>query len=140
MDPKITKIHKKALEKRLDTVFSQYIRLFNADEWGFTKCCTCNRIDSWDRMQNGHFVNRWNISTRWMEKNCHPQCENCNCRLGGNLEQYEAFLTKTYDIGTPELLRQLSKQFVRTTVEELEIHLKFYSNRVETMKRDKSIS
>lgn len=136
----IAKVSKKALEKKLDTVFSQYIRLFNSDEWGFVKCCTCNKIDSWDRFQNGHFINRWELATRWHEKNCHPQCEDCNRRRGGNLEAYKLFLVRTYGEGTPEQLKILSKQFARTNITELEVLFNFYSNRVNAMKKDKSLS
>ena len=130
---------KKALEKKLDRIFSQYIRLFNSDEFGFTKCCTCMKIDFWDRFQCGHFINRWEMATRWHEKNCHPQCPDCNERKGGNLEAYKVYLIKTYGEGTPEQLRILSKQFARTNVTELEVLFNFYQNRVNAMRIEKGI-
>jgi hypothetical protein len=68
----------------LDIIFSQLIRLKEADEHGMVKCFTCDIIKHWKQMQCGHFQPRAHMPTRFSEKNCRPQCKNCNEDLRGN--------------------------------------------------------
>lgn len=68
----------KQLKKELDTVFSQFIRLKYSNEQGEVKCYTCPMRRTWKEMQNGHFVSRSYLATRYSEENCRPQCVGCN--------------------------------------------------------------
>ena len=49
------------LQQRLDRVFSEYIRLRDANENGFCRCATCGAMWRWQIMQNGHYINRQHI-------------------------------------------------------------------------------
>ena len=46
------------LKKKLDVLFSQYIRRKNADHLGRVKCFTCGVEKHWKEQQAGHFQSR----------------------------------------------------------------------------------
>lgn len=73
-----------ALKKKADTLFSLYIRQKYADKDGMVKCYTCATVRHWKQMQNGHFVTRKYLGTRYDERNCRPQCFYCNFQKFGN--------------------------------------------------------
>ena len=83
------KISKSKLTKKLDQIFSEFIRLKSADKNGFVRCVTCNKKGFWknDGMQCGHFVSRKHYATRWSEENTAVQCIKCN--MFGQGEQYK---------------------------------------------------
>ena len=81
------KTTRKSLIKKLDKVFSEYIRRRTADQKGYVECFTCGKIDHWKKMQCGHFQSRKHYSTRWNEDNCQVQCVGCNMFKSG--EQYK---------------------------------------------------
>ena len=137
--PEIPKISTKGLVKKLVIVFSQYIRLYNSDENGYCRCCTCGTIVSWDRCDCGHYVNSWKYATKFDEKNCHPQCIPCNRYKEGQKDNYEKFLIKEYGANMPILLKLKGNQFARPNAVELEMLIKFYINRVAELKKQKNL-
>jgi len=70
------------LKKDLDDIFSIYIRQKFSDTNGNNTCYTCGKAGTIKTMQNGHFVSRQYLATRWDENNCRIQC--CGCNLFGN--------------------------------------------------------
>ena len=83
----MSKISRKGLVKKLDTIFSIFIRLRKANELGEVSCYTCGKKDHYKKMQCGHFMSRKHYSTRWEELNCQVQCYSCNVMRYG--EQYK---------------------------------------------------
>jgi len=81
--------------KKLDSVFSQYIRQTYAID-GLTACVTCGVIKPWQEQQNGHYESRGHLPTRWSEDNCHPQCVACNVFRKGNYTEYALWMINTY--------------------------------------------
>ena len=79
------------LVKKLDTVFSQYIRRSNADNNGYCTCVTCNKTFHWKEIQAGHFMSRKFYSVRWSEENVKPQCVACNVYRAGEQYKYSIF-------------------------------------------------
>ena len=77
------------LKKELDRVFSIYIRQ-KYDK----SCYTCGKVGT---LQNGHFISRQYIATRWDENNCRPQCVGCNIFGNGKPLDFEERLKK--DLG-----------------------------------------
>ena len=73
------KLTRTKLVKKLDTIFSQYIRKVNSDN-EISTCFTCGKQDHWKKLQNGHFQSRRHYSTRWDETNCQVQCAGCKHR------------------------------------------------------------
>ena len=114
------KVSRKNLVKRLDTVFSQYIRLRNANAQGIAECYTCGKKDHWKKLQCGHFMSRKSYSTRWDEMNCNVQCVKCNMFEQGMSYVFGLNLNKDFGDGTAEGLLQKSKQIVKLQNYELE--------------------
>ena len=75
---------KTALVKKLDKVFSEYIRRRNGE---MATCVTCGKVAHWKEMQAGHFMSRRHRATRWHEDNVQVQCVKCN--MFGQGEQYK---------------------------------------------------
>ena len=102
----------------LDHVFSRYVRIKNADSNGIVECYTCGKKHKWQDIQCGHFMVRANLGIRWMEQNCRPQCEECNCYKNGNLEEFEYKLDEENN-SLVEYLRESARQVVKPTRDEL---------------------
>jgi len=118
--------------KKLDAIFSQYIRLKDADHLGNAICFTCKKTDHWKKLQNGHFQSRKHYSTRWLEKNCQVQCPKCNVFNYGEQFLFSKYLDEKYGNGTAEELLIRSKEIVKYSTDELEDMIKHYKNLVES--------
>lgn len=88
------------LKKEADKVFSIYIRKKYANKNGEVKCYTCPKVLPWNEIQNGHFVSRSHLSTRFDEDNCRPQCVGCNVFGGGRVAIYAVCLEQELGQGT----------------------------------------
>jgi hypothetical protein len=76
-----------SLKKKLDTLFSLYIRQ-KYEVNGLVECYTCGTLKPIKSMQNGHFFSRSHLSVRWDEDNCRCQCAGCNVFKSGNYIVY----------------------------------------------------
>ena len=83
------------LKKRLDAIFSVYIRTKYASD-GLVQCYTCPKRAPIKEMQCGHFVSRQYLKTRWDERNCRPQCVGCNVWQQGRTSTFAANLCMEY--------------------------------------------
>jgi hypothetical protein len=92
------------LKKDLDRIFSIYIRQRDTNAAGLVVCYTCKREMEFNKSQNGHFVPRQYLATRWDEVNCHAQCYACNMLYNGQPSAYAARLKKDYGPDMVELL------------------------------------
>lgn len=90
---RIAKINWKDLA---DRVFSEYVRLYYADDEWFVECCTCWMKVYWTDIQNWHFESRWELCWRFDIDNCHPQCYTCNVIKSWNYKAYTLFMIDTY--------------------------------------------
>ena len=124
---------KKKLVKKLDAVFSKYIRWLYADDNGYVSCYTCGTTKHVSEMQNGHFQSRRHYATRWNEDNCRPQCKKCNIFSQGNIWIYGNKLKA--EIGEEKLdkIIQLSKTTVKTTEHEYKILIKVYTEKLKKL-------
>jgi hypothetical protein len=131
------RITRRNLVKKLDTIFSEYIRRKHSDKNGIVKCYTCNKKAYWkgEGMQNGHFISRNSRILRWEENNCRPQCYACNCMRYGQNYIFAMNLNKEfgYDIAS-DLLRK-SKQIVKLSNEDLISLINKYKNLVEKLNK-----
>lgn len=80
-------------KKELDKVFSQYIRRKYSKD-GMVSCYTCSTIKPISEMQNGHWIPRNNLATRFSEENCRPQCVGCNMFNKGRPDVFAVNLIK----------------------------------------------
>jgi len=127
------------LKKKLDNIFSQYIRLKEADEYGYVYCCTCKQRFFWKDVDCGHFIHRSANSTRYDERNVAPQCRACN-RGGNRNASYILYLTGKYG---NDIIRQLAKLECTTkrwSEEELRDLIKTYTEKVKCLKNEKGIT
>ena len=122
------------LIKELDSVMSEFIRLINANQHGIAKCFTCDNKFHWTDIENGHFVPRKNLATRFVLWNQQPQCTQCNSFLKGNLEVYETRLDEKYGAGTSDYLKQLGKTICKRPAHEYEELIQAYKVCVENLK------
>lgn len=77
--------------------FSLFIRLRDAFNGGYVKCCTCSTIKHYKEMQAGHFFSQGaNRRIVFDLQNCHTQCVSCNMYKSGNLGIYSGFLADKY--------------------------------------------
>lgn len=84
---------RKTLVKKLDTVFSEYIRRRYAKN-DIAECVTCGKKDHWKKLQAGHFMSRKHYSTRWDERNVEVQCNACNVFRYGEQYKFSIYLGK----------------------------------------------
>lgn len=106
--------------EKLDDIFSKRIRLRDADMLGNVRCISCGAVFNWKYIDNGHFIPRSNMSTRFHEKNNNGQCQNCNRYKDGNNDGYIKGLEIKYGSGIVEELESLGRQTKIYTKSELE--------------------
>jgi len=124
---------RKKLVDKLDSVFSQFVRLSNADSEGNVRCYTCDANMHWKEAQNGHFYTRGRYATRWDINNCRVQDYRCNIILKGNYIVYtRRMIAEIGEHGVDELER-LSKTTVKIPTHQLQDMIEDYSHRVEML-------
>ena len=130
------KLTRSKLVKKLDAIFSQYIRLKNSVD-GYATCFTCGKKDHWKKLQCGHFQSRKNYSTRFgtlddddkiTELNCQVQCAGCNVFRYGEQYLFAKYLDDTYYNGLSEELYIKSKKIVKLDNFDLEMLISKYQN------------
>lgn len=129
---------KKNLKDSLDKVFSEYIRLKNANDMGFCRCVTCGKWYHWRKIQNGHYMSRRFMATRYSEMNCHPQCMPCNVMQHGNIPQYRMWLVEHYgEEAVSRLEFAAMNKVVKISDFEYREMLDFYTKLVKALKNGK---
>jgi len=113
------------LVKKLDTIFSQYIRRRYAKN-DIAECVTCGKKDHWKRMDAGHFMSRKHYATRWDEDNVQVQCKSCNLYNQGEQYKYSIFLGSDK---AEELLRK-SRETVKFSGYDLNMMIEKYKKKL----------
>ena len=128
------------LKKELDTIFSVFIRLREANEYGYCQCHTCGVVRHYkDGMQNGHFQSRKHTATRFDEENCQVQCVSCNIFGSGQQWKFGINLDAKYGEGTAEELEFLARTIHKVSRVEYEEQISYYKKLVENLKEEKGI-
>lgn len=122
----------KQLIKKLDKIFSQYIRLRDSKDGYFT-CCSCGQLKPYSLADAGHFINRRWMATRWDERNVHSQCSSCNRFDEGNLTGYYRFMLEKYGQQTIDILESVKTPY-KWTDGELDMLIKNYKRKVKEIK------
>ena len=123
------------LVKKLDTIFSQYIRLREADNIGFVECFTCGKKDHWKKLQNGHFQSRRHYATRWDERNCQVQCVGCNMFKGGEQFLFAKALDDKYYAGISDELYVTAQTIVKFSNLDIELLITKYQDIVKDLNK-----
>ena len=121
--------------KKLDRVFSEYVRLKNADHAGNCKCITCGKTFHYKNIDAGHFVSRRHIIVRFDELNVFPQCKYCNRFLNGLQYEYGKALDARFGKGTADKLVQKSRSTERLETKKIEELFAFYKKKLITLRK-----
>jgi len=116
------KVKRSTLVKKLDTVFSKYIRQSKSIN-GYTTCVTCGKVEEWKNQDCGHFISRIHMSVRWDERNVAPQCKYCNRYCQGQQYLFSQYLGNNL---SEELYKQ-SKEICKFTDVELQDMIVHYT-------------
>ena len=119
------------LIKKLDRIFSEFIRRRDADERGICKCISCGKSDHWKNMDCGHFENRRILSLRFDEKNCNAQCRFCNRFREGMKDTYKENLIKKYGPKVIDYLNSKKNNQCKLYEHELRFFISWYKKKVD---------
>ena len=140
---KVKKVKKEKitpLKTKLDNIFSLYIRLREATDEGLVQCFTCGNVNNYKvGMQNGHFMSRQFMSTRYDEQNCQVQCVGCNMFKFGEQFKFSLALDYKYGKGTAEELLHKSRQINKMSSKDFEEKISYYKLIVEKLLKDKGL-
>lgn len=124
---------------KLDRIFSQYIRLRDADMHGYIRCISCGKIVLWKEADNGHFINRKHMSLRFSETNCNAQCRSCNRFDEGNMIGYNLGMIKKYGQQTVDLLIVNKNKVNKISDTEYKILIKHYQQEVKRLLKENNL-
>ena len=124
------KISRKGLIKKLDTIFSEYIRKKNADKRGFVTCITSGKNYHYSEVDAGHFISRKEMSTRWHEDNVWPQSRYDNRYRYGMQYVYSLALEKKKQ-GLPKHLYNECKKTIKYSISDLKEMVEKYEKLLE---------
>ncbi len=118
------------LKKKLDKIFSEYIRLRDSDYKGNCKCISCGKEAPafGGSTHAGHLFSRRYLSIRFDEKNVNAQCSYCNTFLSGNQIKAARGVENKWGEGTVANLE--SRMHVTTKLSRID-----YEEAIENIKR-----
>lgn len=122
-----------ALLHLLDTWFSKYIRMKDADNSGYVTCKTCGKRVFWKECDCGHWKKRQRIGTRFEERNCITQCYFCNRMRNGQEAAHKIYIIMTYGSETIDELNYLAKKIKDFTRDELITKINYYKEKVSEL-------
>ncbi len=118
--------------KKLDDVFSRYIRLRDTrNGWG--RCISCGAPIRFETCDAGHYISRRHIATRWNEENVHAQCVECNRYRDGNIEHYRRALIRKYGVHHVAYLEQRKNAAAHLDDEMLDILIDYYQQKTKLL-------
>ena len=123
------KLSRSKLIKKLDTIFSKYIRQRDAKK-EIATCFTCGKKAHWKKLQNGHFQSRRFYSTRWDEMNCQVQCAGCNVFKYGEQFTFGLNLDSKFGAGTAQRLHTKARVITKLSTTDIEELISMYENLV----------
>jgi hypothetical protein len=121
--------------KKLDKIFSEYIRLRKTDDSGYGNCYTCGANHFWKEVDAGHFMSRACINIRWDPLNVQFQCKRCNGFRGGEQYLFAQELDNEYGEGTAKSLMLESRETAKFSILHIKELIEEYKNKVEEEKR-----
>ena len=134
-------LSKSKLRDKLDAVFSKYIRLKYSDDKGYCRCISCGKVYPWKEIQNGHYMSRRYMSTRFSEDNCRPQCVACNIFNQGNIQMYRRALIKQIGEQRVDLIEARARTENKNwSLFEYSQLIAFYQKEVDKIAKDKGIN
>lgn len=132
---------KPKLIKELDVWFSRYIRLKYSDSRGYCRCISCGKVYFWKEIQNGHYMSRRYMSTRFSEDNCRPQGVECNIFNQGAIQMYRRALIKEIGEQRVDLIEVRARQENKNwSLFELKQLIEYYKKEVDKLLVEKNLT
>jgi hypothetical protein len=123
------------LTKLLDILFSRWVKKVNTDQYGMVTCYTCDDRHPVFEIENGHFISRNHMATRWHEDNCRPQCKDCNDFKEGCHDKFRERLVSEIGQNRVECLEYDAKHEKKFSIDELQIMINHYKFLIDENKR-----
>lgn len=120
----------------LDRLFSEYVRLRDADQYGMIRCISCGKRVKWQYADAGHYVSRRHMSLRFDEANCHSQCCFCNRFKSGNIEKYRRGLIIKHGRFIIDYLENKKSEIRQFTDFEIELMCLNYRKQVKRLRNN----
>jgi len=121
------------LKRKLDKVFSIYIRQKDAGAYGQAICVSCGAVARWQSMHCGHFIPRHYLAARWNILNCFVQCPGCNLFKRGNYPGFASFLNRTYGPERIEDLMLLKRESVKYRQSDIQTMINEYTEKLKEL-------
>lgn len=118
--------------KKLDKIFSVFIRQRDSNSNGYVTCITCGGVYHWMEVDCGHYVPRNHKNTRFDEQNCHGQCRRCNRFQNGNMDVYSLKMIEKYGKNILNEMQKRKNIIKQWSVSELEERIEYYKSKVKT--------
>ena len=91
------------------------------------KCITCDTILT-GKFDAGHYLKATHSFTKFMRKNIHGQCVNCNQYNGGREVEYRKALIEKYGLRTVEALERVRHRKVKRSASDYLAIERFYKS------------
>ena len=117
--------------KKLDAVFSKFIRLRDSDEDGICRCITCGSPHHWKQMDNGHYIKRQHLALRFSEISCNAQCRKCNWLGQGEDVKYKDALIKKHGQEVYNRLLASKNNYIKLSQFDVDTLEKYYKMKVK---------
>jgi hypothetical protein len=131
--------NKNELIEVLDGVFSEYIRMRDADDNGYCRCISCGKYYHFRDLHCGHFISRQNEAVRYNEVNNNSQCVSCNSFKQGMWFEYEQALIEKYGKDEVEKLKNIAKLGGKLDAWLLQEMIVEYRAKVRELKKEKGL-
>lgn len=126
-------------DDKLWRVFSEYIRLRDADSNGNIRCITSGKVMHWKMADAGHFIGRRHMATKFHEQNVNAQSRGANRFNSGEQFVYAKMLDKKYGAGTADKLLALSRSTKKFHSFEIDALTEHYKKEVARLKKEKGL-
>lgn len=123
----------------LDNIFSEYVRLRDADQYGMIRCISCGKRVHWKQADAGHYVGRGNMNLRYDGINVNAQCVDCNRFKSGNLKKYKRGLIVKHGRYIMNYLENKKIDIRQYTEYELELLCSYYRKQIRMLKEKKCL-
>lgn len=126
-------------DDKLWKVFSEYIRLRDANDEGYCFCITSGRPVHWKLCDAGHFISRRHQATKFDEQNVNAQSRFSNRFNAGEQFAYAKAIDKKYGPGTADKILVRSRMTCRRDQFEIDVMTKYYSQLVKELRKLKGL-
>jgi hypothetical protein len=127
------KVKYSTLKAKCWKLFSKYIRLRSANEYGLVECVTCGRKMHWEESQAGHFIGGRTNSLLFDERLVHVQCSQCNIFLRGNYVAYTLYMLTKHTREEIEEFQALKNKLVKFTRSDLGQKIEELEKKLESL-------